>query len=381
MAGWIGVALCAGLPLLGHNATGGGFELLNITMILATLLLGARFVEKRDEPSMTAFCFSALLLAQVRYESVIYLIPVALLIFWIWWQEGRAILPWPVLFAPLLMIHYPLQNRIFNLKSSSWELASKPGYETPFSAGYIPENLSHALNFFFGKPQDQPNSFLFSVLGCIAVPFFFLLAMKTVRTLNRETPVVVATVFFALGFLAQFALFMCYFWGKFDDPVIRRLSLPTHLGMLLALFAVLPQFPHVLVSRFLLGAASLSILATGVPSMAAHAYSQEYLPAREIAWCRQFMADQPRKDYLVIDGNAIFWITHQVSSTPPFQAVARREAIAFHMRNRTFSAIYVYQRVNLDPDTGKMTLRDGDDLGPAFRLETVREERLQALTL
>ena len=47
-------------------------------MILATLLLGARFIELRDGPSFTAFCYSALLLAQVRYESAIFLVPVVL---------------------------------------------------------------------------------------------------------------------------------------------------------------------------------------------------------------------------------------------------------------------------------------------------------------
>ena len=51
------------------------------------------------------------------------------------------------------------------------------------------------------------------------------------------------------------------------------------------------------------------------------------------------------------------------------------------MRNHTFSAVYVFQRYNIDPDTGRMTLRDGDDLGPGFILETVQEERLQVLTL
>jgi hypothetical protein len=45
VAGWLGVVLFAGLPLLSQNATGGGFELINLVMILATLLLGARCVE------------------------------------------------------------------------------------------------------------------------------------------------------------------------------------------------------------------------------------------------------------------------------------------------------------------------------------------------
>ncbi|HEX2854941.1 MAG TPA: hypothetical protein VHO24_17030 [Opitutaceae bacterium] len=381
LAGWLGVILFAGLPLLAHNATGGGFELLNLTMILATLLLGGRFVEKRDGASLTAFCFSALLLAQVRYESVIYLVPVALLVLWVWWQENRAILSWPIILAPLLMVHYPLQHRIFSLNQSAWELASKPGYTTPFAVSYIPENISHALTFFFGSAEDQPNSMVLSVLGFIAVPFFLLLIFKRLRALTEQSPMGVATTIFSLGLFAQLLLMMCYFWGKFDEPVIRRLSLPTHLLMVVAIVTVIPQFASAAVVRALLAVASVGLLASGVPSMAAHAYSQEYLPGREVAWRRQFIAAHPRKDYLVIDNDAQLWITHQISATPVLQATKRRDSIVFHMRNRTFAEVYVFQRYNIDGNTSQLTLREGDDLGPAFVLETVHEERLQTLTI
>ena len=381
LAGWLGVALFAGLPLLAHNATGGGFELLNLVMILSALLLGARFVEKRDAPTLTAFCFAALLLAQVRYESVIFLLPVALLVLWVWGREGHPVLSWPVMLAPLLMIHYPLQHRIFDLRASSWELGSKPGSTVPFSTGYIADNITHALNFFFAKATEQPNSLVLSALGCAAIPFFALLVVKRLRALAAEPPVVVATTLFALGFAAQFALLMCYFYGQFDDIVIRRLSLPTQLGMVVGVMAVLPQFANAAVVRALLGLSLLGLLSRSVSSMAAHAYSQEYLPGKETAWRRVFIAEQPRRDYLVIDNDSILWIAHEVSSTPMLQARNHRDALVFHMRNRTFSAIYVFQRFNIDADTGRMTLRAGDELGPDFVLETVREERLEMLTL
>lgn len=381
-AGWLGVALFAGLPLLGQNATGGGFELLNIVMILVTMLLGAWFLAQRDEPSLTALCFAGLLLAQVRYESVIFLLPVAAIVVWVWWRDRMLPFSWPVVIAPLLMVHYPLQHRIFDLRATAWELGSKPGYEKVFSPAYIAENVQHALGFFFAKPSDHPNSLLFSTLGFLALPFFVLLLVKRFRRFRVETPVDLAVTFFSLGFAAQFALLMCYFWGKFDDPVIRRLSLPTHLGMAIAVFAVLPQLARPTVVRGLLVIAVFALIATGVPSMAAHAYSQEYLPGRETAWRRTFIAEQPRRDYLMIDNDSILWIAHQVSSTPVFQARGpRRPDLIFHMRNRTFSDVFVFQRYNIDPDTGRMTLRDGDDLGPDFVLETVREERLQTLTL
>lgn len=377
-AGWLGVALLAGLPLLAHNATGGGFELLNLVMILATLLLGVRFLRRRDASALTAFCYSALLLAQVRYESVVFLLPVAALVLWVWWREGRVILSWPVVLAPLLMVHYPLQHRIFDLRASAWEL--KAGFDQPFSLGYFGDGLFHAANFFFAKPTDQPNSLVLTALGCIAVPFFVLLTVKRLRALGAEPPVVVATTVFAVGFAVQFVLMMCYLY-HFDEVVTRRLSLPTCLGLVIAILAVVQQFSSPVVVRSLLAVAGLGLLASGVPSMAAHAYSQEYLPGKETAWRRQFIAEQPRRDFLAIDNDSILWIAHGVSATPMLQARKNRAALVFHLRNRTFADVYVFQRFNIDPDTGRMTLREGDELPPDFVLEPVREERLQVLTL
>ena len=70
-----------------------------------------------------------------------------------------------------------------------------------------------------------------------------------------------------------------------------------------------------------------------------------------------------------------------MSSTPTVIAVKRRDDIAFHLRNRTFSDVFVFQRFKIDPETSALSLRDGDDLGPEFILETFVEERLELLTL
>ncbi len=379
-AGWLGVALFAGLPLLAQNATGGGFELLNLVMILATMLIGARFIERRDGPSFTALCFSALLMCQVRYETAIFLLPVVAIILWVWWRDGRAVMTWPVLVAPVLMIHYILHTRIFDIRASSWQLQSKPGLTKPFDGSYVPGNLQSALGFFFGKPTDQPNSYVLSALGWAAIFFLILLVAKRLKALAAQPPISVATVFFTLGFALQFALMMFYFWGQFTDPVIRRLSLPTHLWLVVAVMTVLTEFPQPRVVRTLLALAVLGILAQGVPSMAAHAYEQEYLAGLETAWRREFIAEHTQKDYLVIDNDSILWIDHEVTATTVSAANTRRADLVFFMRNHAFSDIFVFQRYDIDPDTGKMTVRDGDGLGPDYVLETVKAERLMTLT-
>jgi hypothetical protein len=379
-AGWLGVILFAGLPLLAQNATGGGFELLNIVMILATLLLAARYIERGDEPSFTALCYSAMLLTQVRYESAIFLLPVAGVVLWVWRRDGRATMSWPVLLIPVLMIHVALHQRVFDIRGSSWQLQSKPGYTKPFSLAYIPDNLVHAARFLFGKSTDQPNSYVLSALGAVALFFFVLLFAKRVKALSREPAISVATIFFTLGFAAQFGLMMCYFWGQFDDPIIRRLSLPTHLWLVVMILSVLQQFPKPAVVRTLIGVAVFGLIAQGVPSMASHAYNQEYLAGLETAWRRDFIAEQPTKDYLVIDNDSILWIAHQVTATTVDAAINRRADLAFFMRTHTFSNIFVFQRFEINPDTGKMKIRDGDDLGPDYVLEPVKAERLMTLT-
>ena len=104
------------------------------------------------------------------------------IILWVWWREGRAILTWPVLVLPLLMIHCALHTRIFDLRATAWQLQSKPGlHQAVLASSYVPpNNLQHALGFFFGKPTDQPNSYVFSALGCIALIFFLLLRREAV---------------------------------------------------------------------------------------------------------------------------------------------------------------------------------------------------------
>ena len=79
-AGILAVLLLTSLPLLAQNATGGGFELLNLVMIMSTLLLGMRFAERRDPGSLQALLLSTALLAQTRYESILFLLPVGLLV-------------------------------------------------------------------------------------------------------------------------------------------------------------------------------------------------------------------------------------------------------------------------------------------------------------
>lgn len=381
-AGVVGVLLLTGLPLLAQNAKGGGFELLNLVMIVLTLWLCLRYVEIREPPELSALCLSTVILAQVRYESALFVVPVALVILWGWWREGRPVLSWPFVFTPLLLLPVPLLHKIFQIREATWQMFSKPGVETPFGLSFVWPNLAHAWGYFFDTGGGQPNSLLLSVLGLVGAGFFLIHVIRVVPRLRHAEPQVAGTLLFSFGLVALFALLMGYFWGKFDDPVITRLSLPIHLLFVIFAWLVVPVFPRAQAVWSGLGVLAVAQLwCLSIPSMASHAYTLNYVHGREVEWRREFIREHPARDYLVIDPNSIVWITHQVSSTPPLQARLRKEAIRFHQRNHSFSEIYVCQRFDVDVETGRLQLVPDFDPGPDYVLETVAQRRLHPYSL
>lgn len=381
-AGCCAVGLLTSLPLLAQNATGGGFEVLNLVMILAVFLAGVRFAEKRDSISMDALVVTTILLALTRYESVLFVFPVAGLIVWGWIQAGRPILGWVSAVSPMMLVPYALHNKVFSVRESSWEMASLGDFDTPFSVRYVTDNIAHAMAFFFDTTGEHSNSLVVAVLGCIAVPFVILLLLKLVRQPAQARPVEAAWAAISLGFIAHTSLMMLYFWGRFDDPVIRRLSLPLNLFLVLSIVVVAAQVPGK--RRKWMGLAGLigiGFFSYSLPSMARQDYSLDYYVARETAWRREFIAAHPEKDYLVVDPNSIEWIIHQVSSTPIKRAVDDPDIMRFNWRNKIFGEMYVFQRYQIEPATGEVVLPEEYDVGSAYVLEPVWERRFTPFTL
>ncbi len=381
-AGATAVLLLTSLPLLAQNATGGGFELLNLVLILSTLLLGMRYLSRRDGNALEAFGLSGILLANTRYESVLFLLPVGLIVLRVWWLERRPQVTPLVAVMPLLLLPYALHNKVFSVRSSSWEMASQPGFDRPFALSYLPDNIAHDLNFFFSTTGEHSNSIVLSVLGFLALPFFMLWTLKTLRGLKDAPPARAALALFNLGFAAHALLLLCYFWGRFDDPVIRRLSLPFNLTLVIAIITVAGEMNwRGQAWRVLAVITGIGLFSHSLPAMARHDYSLDYYVGREMEWRREFIAAHPERDYLVIDSNSIIWITHLVSATPVKQALDHKANIVFNLRNRIFSAIYVFQRFSVAPDTGRITVQADDDLGQDYQLETVWERRFTPLTV
>lgn len=381
-AGVFAVVVAIGLPLLAQQAAGAGFELLNLCLIAGWWWLAMRLLSAPDDEAQDAFVLTAVLLASTRYESLLFLPVTALILLVSWRRESTPRITATTFAAPVLVLPMLWLNRVFAASEANWQMASR-GADAPFGLQYLPDNLGHALQFFFSFDGYQPNSPYLALLGLPALPLFVLWAQRVWRAPVKSGGDEAGLALGALGPLAVSALLMVYFWGQIDDPVIRRLGLPLQLLMLVATVAVVGRVvPRgVRAWPWLSGGAAVALVAFAMPVMTRNAYGHDYSPGVAYAWRREFLARQPERDFLVIDRDAFFWITEGLSATPVAQAQARRDGIAYHVRNHSFSATYVYQSFNIQPETGELVLDPADDLGADFELEPVAQQKTSVLQM
>lgn len=430
-SGVLAVAIFGFLPLLAQNATSGHFELLNLVMIATVALCAMRYLQQPEAISLNALVFSAILLAQTRYESALFALPVGIAIIVGWIRVGRIVLTWPVVIGPALLLCVPLQLRVFQSKPVFWQLDDKAS-ETAFSLSYFGENLGHAGRFLFDFGQGQANSVILSALGLVGVLAFPVFLILHRRRIWQDDPAPLGFALMLAGGLAAFLLGMCYHWGQLDDPTASRFALPmlflaalcgaaatsrwprpvlfAALGVTLfaALLTIMPMDPiefrgrgvlvvgGVLIAgalilvpllrgldglRLSIGFALGFALVLAVPTTANHRYGEKYTPAEAIRMMRRFFAENRDRNIFFTADTALCPIVHRVPSTGIPIVRDHPETIKMHLDRRNYSGIYAFQLLKVDPDSGETTVVDKFDLGPAFELETVVEKRLVTLLL
>ena len=373
--------LLASLPLLAQLARSGGFELLNLLMIVLTILLGIHYYRKADSVSLTAFGYSGLLLALVRHESIIFVIPVGLTTLWRWWKSRKLVLPGFFILIPLLLTIYTLQLTVFEQRSERWQLKDKPDATSLFGLQYLPDNFGHALNFFFDPGYAHPNSLFLSVFGLFfGILFLVKLSRKTNRELLCRADRAPLLLFGVTLFLVSFVL-LGYFYGQFDDHMMSRLSLPSHLLLI---------FPGVIyLGRYeksgqawwcALVLAVIGFFAQSLPTVANGISSRSYVPATVENWKRAFIKKHRNENFLFIDYSPILPITYKKSGLSYQRLAMRRDELEFHFAARSFDAVYLFQNLARD-EFGTLMPYSGFETPEGFALESVAEKHFSPLAI
>jgi 4-amino-4-deoxy-L-arabinose transferase-like glycosyltransferase len=372
MAGLLAVVAWSCSPLVAINATGGGFELLNVLLMATLLGVSWFFWRRRDRDSVSLLALTAVLLAETRYESVIFVLPVGVLILTVWWREQRLILSWPLLLAPLFLVVYPLQHKVFN-HPRYWEMTG--GKTKPFSAEYLFNNIGHAANYFFGLDTDIPSSAPLATIGAIAIGLLIVSLVSRGREYVRTRTEVILLGGLGAGILANFALMLFYHWADFDTYVVHRFTLPLQLLMVLALIFALREMGHN--PRRWSGAlavAGIYFWAAIIPFIARDDMTKQQLVVREVAWQREFLTKHQDEHMLFSTPALLVPYLADVAVASP-EVLSRNEpGLKFVIDEKVYDHVYVFQRLKVDPATGKATPEQSSMVSPNIELETIAEK-------
>lgn len=372
----LAVVVAAGaFSLLAHNATGAGMEMLNLAMLLLTIVLAVFYLEKPDEPRLAALVLAAVLLAQTRYESGLYVAPVALVVLEGWRRARRLILPAAAVLAPALLIPYALHNTYLSGTPALWEL--NDGAETRFSAQFLGRNLEHAARFFFNFRANIPNSWWLGYAGIPALAWAVLCVVRGARGWQTASAAAAALTIFGASIIANLGLLMFYYWGQLDDPIVARLSLPFCLLLALALGWAAAGVPAPWRSRaaaLVMVGAAVSYLASGLRVNATH--WELNLLMRENQWEADEVARLgPAKRLVISNKSPIYWLVHEVPSLPTARARWRAEQIKFHLDHHTFDEVLVLQTLRPVSADGGFQIDPLDRLPSSFELDPVVERQ------
>ena len=371
--GLLAVLLLGSLPLLGQNATGSSMELLNVAMIFAVTGLGAAYLRQPDEVRLSALVLGAVLLAQTRYESAIYIGPVAIIIALGWWQERRLTLSWPAVLAPLLLLPCALQNKVLSSSRWLWELKDKQ--ETRFSLDYLAGNLHSAYEFFLNTNPRLANSLPLTVLGFLSLGYVLWRVLRTRPSSFRVNSDHSALFLLGLGAITNTVLIMFYYWSNFDDPIASRFSLPFHLVLAFAVVATAARLDRrVPASLALLGGMGVFALGVTTSHQAQHLYS--HLGIDEVEWEKRFVAALPPGERLVITNKSTLpWLLVKTPSILIGRTRLVGDRLKYQLERNTFRDILVLQSLRPTSGEGDHQLLSEDRLPPGFDLELVTEKR------
>lgn len=373
--GLLVVALLASMPLFGQNSSCAGMEMHNLTMLLLVMALALLYLRAPDPDRLSLLCLATVLLAQSRYESVIYVGPVAVVIVAGWWRVQRVLLPWVAVVTPLLLIPYAWHNRFVSAAPLLWQL--NEGQNSRFSLQYLLPNLQSDLAFFFSFSNAYANSWYLSVLGCASLGWFLVSATGWLRRRTPLAPEQWVAVLFGLGIAANFVLLLFYYWSRLTDSIAARFALPMCLLFALATAALARRlegrWPAMRVA--FLGTA-VFVVVSSIPATAHRFYTSQNLVMQEVDWEHDFVMARQRGPVLFISNKStIPWVLWRIPSLISGVARQRGEQLRYHMAQGTFHEILVAQALRPTTPEGKFGV-DPDDVLPAnFHLELLAEKR------
>lgn len=374
--GYLAVGLCATLPLLAMSANGAGLDLLNVVMILLCFFAAEHYMRNPEARSENILILTCMLLAQTRYESVVFVFATALVLVLGWYRVRRPLLSWVTVISPFFLIPYGLQRIIFKDDALAYEL--REGAAEAFALAHIPDNLVAAADFFFNlKTTTYPNSFLISLLFVCALLFVLVaLPRQLKRYFSAVSPKTVVSVAFSAVLVFNVFLLMSYHWGQLNDIMATRIALPFMLFQILFSVGVLLQvFRGRIYHGGLCAATAVFFVGFTLPSNAKNNYLQWVPGQHETVWVQEKAKKYKEDKVLFITDMSVVVLAERVPGLAPLFVKRHKAKFKLLMQLRAYDEAFVVFRYIKGSETSADYVTDWP-VYKDFDLEIIEMEKL-----
>lgn len=221
--GIVAMIMMASFPIFIFWVTSSGFETINLLFIIIVFLWLFLFLKHRDVKYAEIVLFSLVLLANCRYESIIFFF--SLIILAPYFLNTNIIIKYrfPVFCLPLLFLPLAWQRQIFFLNSF---VRGDKGLETPeqvFGITNFLENFSPNIFALSGIATDFGFILLIFIAAIAGIYFAGRKLVLQPDTINP--PGKAFGLYILISGLLLFTLYTSFFWGHFTTDIDNRLAM------------------------------------------------------------------------------------------------------------------------------------------------------------
>lgn len=340
-------ALVATLFAAAHPITliavrSGGFDFLAVFFCLLVVKSLLDFDRERTAGRLAVLWMNLCMLAEIRYESILFIPPVVALLFLFRMVTWSTLRPYAFVYALTPAFLAPRLWQALLLGSVPHQ---DPG-TTTFSLGNFFKNayeyFKPILSPFHSYPAHGRVIILLGLLGCV---LWLASRFRRSRTPPAASPVSRFPAFVILWMLVQVVIVFTYWWGQAQSPIASRLVIPIDTFFSFAAawaLAVLLRRRRAFVPIMLAAA----ILAVHVPVAAQARMLNKLTQTRENATTWRFFESLHEKRILIVTDRPSHFTIMDYGAIN--FATARNDPFLFQaLARRLFYDVYVVQPISL----------------------------------
>jgi hypothetical protein len=369
--GILALLLAFSIPLLAQVATSGGYDLFNACLILALAWVAFRFWGTPNSQNQTLLVYLGLLLASTRYESLLYLAAVAIIVGISWIKKKKIELSWWDCISPVFLI-LPVAYNIYYMGREDFNnpTGASDGF---FNLSYFQYNFSEAIYYFFGNPGTSSTSVLVAGLGLLG--FAFICVCFAIR--RNETSKDLFAVAYApiLGVAAAvLCLVLCNYWGQLTNYQAVRFALPVFvIAIPLSIWFI--RSAHLdrgLALNIWIIFSLIYCVGFSLPAQALHQTTKSMAPSYFHEYFLDFAKQLDSTEALFISTGSMGAIAHGFPAvTLTFANENPIRILAGYQRGR-YNAIYTIVTAPFEPKSQKLVYyQNGETVSEDFRFKPI----------